>query len=64
MLPLAFTTRPINTLSAILPLPYKAASKSNLAETFLGIAGTAKVKVRGLVPELKLMTGVAMKSMV
>lgn len=64
MLPLAFTTRPINTLFATLPLPYKAASNSNLAETPLGIAGTAKVKVRGLVPELKLMTGVAMKSMV
>lgn len=64
MLPLAFTTRPINTLSATLPLPYKAASNSNLAETFFGIAGIAKVKVRGLVPELKLMTGVAMKSMV
>lgn len=64
MLPLAFTTRPINILSATLPLPYKAASNSNLAETSLGIAGTAKVKVRGLVFELKLMTGVAMKSMV
>ena len=64
MLPLAFTTRPINILSAPRPLPYKAASNSNLAETSLGIAGTAKVKVRGLVPELKLMTGVAMKSMV
>ena len=64
MLPLAFTTRPINILSAPLPLPYKAASNSNLAETSLGIAGTAKVTVRGLVPELKLMTGVAMKSMV
>lgn len=64
MLPLAFTTRPINTLSATFPLPYKAASKSNPAETSLGIAGTAKVKVRGLVPDLKLMTGVAMKSMV
>ena len=50
-------------LSAILPLPYKAASNSNLAETFFGIAGTAKVKVRGLVSE-NLMTGVAMKSMV
>lgn len=39
MLPLSFTTRPINTLFAPLPLPYKAASNSNLAETFLGIDG-------------------------
>lgn len=64
MLPLAFTTRPINILSAALPIPYKAASNSNLAPTLIGIAGTAKVKLRGLVPELKSMTGVAMKSMV
>lgn len=64
MLPLAFTTRPINARSDDPPLPYKAASNSNLAETSIGIAGTAKVKVRGLVPEVNLMTGVAMKSMV
>lgn len=69
MLPSAFTTRPINTLSinilfATLTLSCKAASNSNLAETNFGIAGIAKVKVRGLVPELKPMNGVAMKSLV
>lgn len=64
MLPLAFTTRPINTWSAAFPLPYKAASNSNPAETFVGIAGIDKIKMGGLVYEVKLMTGVAMKSMV
>lgn len=54
----------MNMLFVALPILYKAASKSNLAESSVGIAGTAKVKVRGLLYELKLMTGVAMKSMV
>lgn len=43
MLPLAFTTRPINILSATLPLPYKAASNSNLAETSLGVDGNKPI---------------------
>lgn len=63
-LPLAFITIPINTLYDILPLPlpYRDASNSNRLETSLGIAGVAKVKVKGLVSLLKLITGVAIKS--
>lgn len=63
-LPLAFITIPINTLSAILPLPYRDVSNSNRLETSLGIAGVVKVKVNGLVALLKLIIGVAIKSMV
>lgn len=51
-------------LSAILPLPYRDVSNSNRLETSLGIAGVVKVKVNGLVALLKLIIGVAIKSMV